>query len=247
MPMATFVLVHGAFHGAWCWFKLIPELEQRGQRAVALDLPGGGDDPAPVASVTLDDCVKRIVDVVSAEAERVFLVAHSLGGVPATVAVGRVPERLRRLIHLSAFIPKTGDAFSDIRSYAGYPENPGPPHFVYSEDRKSITALPDLVRPRWYNDCAEADIAYSLARYKPVPVAVLTTPIHLRPERYGRVPKSYIHCTLDHGAVPALQETMAEAADYHPNFSLPTGHSPFLSAPALLADTLLAAAALSGR
>ena len=47
--MATFVLVHGAFHGAWCWFKLVPELEKRGQRVVAIDLPGAGDDPTPVA------------------------------------------------------------------------------------------------------------------------------------------------------------------------------------------------------
>ena len=53
--MTTFVLVHGAFHGAWCWFKLLPELEKRQQRTVAIDLPGAGDDPTPVATVTLAD------------------------------------------------------------------------------------------------------------------------------------------------------------------------------------------------
>jgi pimeloyl-ACP methyl ester carboxylesterase len=244
--MATFVLVHGAFHGAWCWFKLVPELERRGQRVVALDLPGAGDDPTPVETVTLDDCINRIVEIVSRESEPVFLLAHSLGGVPATAAAEKIPERLRRLVYLSAFIPKNGDAFADIKTYPGYPENPGPPHFVFSEDRRTITAIPELVRPRWYNDCSEADIEYAIARYKPVPTAVLTTPIHLTDVRFGSAPKSYIHCTRDHGAVPPLQQTMADAAGCNPNFFLQTSHSPFLSAPAELADTLIEAAAVSG-
>lgn len=239
--MSTFVLVHGAFHGAWCWFKLIPELERRGQKVIALDLPGAGDDPTPVETVTLADCAKRIVDVVRSEIEPVFLVAHSLGGVPATAAAETVSRQLRRLIYLSAFIPRNGDAFADIHSYQGYPRNPGTPHYVFSEDRRTITAIPGLVRPRWYNDCKETDIEFALAHYRPVPTAVLTEPVHLTPERFGGVPKSYIHCALDNGAVPALQETMAIAAGCHPNFTLQTSHSPFLSAPALLAETLVLA------
>ena len=159
--MATFVLVHGAFHGAWCWFKLTPELEKRGHVATALNLPGAGDDPTPVATVTLEDCARRIADVVSATSEPVLLLAHSLGGVPATLAAEMVPEHLRRLIYLSAFVPKNGDAFVNIRSYKRYPVNPGPPHFAYSDDRRTITAIPELVRPRWYNDCSEADIEFA--------------------------------------------------------------------------------------
>jgi pimeloyl-ACP methyl ester carboxylesterase len=237
--MATFVMVHGAFHGAWCWFKLTPELKKRSHSVVVLDLPGAGDDPAPVETVTLEDCARRIADVVSGQSEPVLLVAHSLGGVPATLASEMVPQHLRRLVYLSAFIPKNGDAFTNIRTYDGYPENPGPPHFVYSDDRRTITAIPELVPPRWYNDCSEADIEFALAHYKPVPTAVLTAPVHVTEDRFGSVPKSYIHCALDHGAVPALQETMANAAGCRPNFMLPTSHSPFLSAPALLADMLI--------
>lgn len=236
--MATFIMVHGAFHGAWCWFKLAPELERRGHTVVALDLPGAGDDPTPVETVTLEDCAKRIADGVSAEDEPVFLVAHSLGGVPATLAADMVPRRLRRLIYLSAFIPRNGDAFVNIRDYDGYPESPGPPHFVYSEDRLTITAIPDLVRPRWYNDCNEADIEFALARYRPVPTAVLTAPVPVTEEGFGSVAKSYIHCALDHGCVPALQETMATAVGSRPNFTLQTSHSPFLSAPTLLGEML---------
>ncbi len=79
--MATYVLVHGAFHGAWCWTKLTPELEARGHRAVAFDLPGGGEDKTPIEQVTLDAYVERVVETVAQESERVILVGHSLGGI----------------------------------------------------------------------------------------------------------------------------------------------------------------------
>ncbi len=242
--MTTFVLVHGAFHGAWCWFKLVAELEKRGQRAVAIDLPGAGDDPTPVASVTLADCARRVVAAVSAEAEPVVLVAHSLGGLPATLAAEAVPRRLRRLVCLSAFMMKTGDCFLDARSYAGYPEDPGPPHFVRSDDGRTVVAVPEIARARWYNDCSEADIAYALARCTPVPTEELSAPVRFTAAGFGSVPKSYVHATLDHAAVPALQHTMAAAAGCHPNFTLPTGHSSFFSTPELLAETLVKAAEL---
>ena len=74
----------------------------------------------------------------------------------------------------------------------------------------------------------------------------MTASIHFTAERFGSVPKSYIHCTRDHGAVPPLQATMADALGCEPDFTLQTSHSPFLSAPGELADTLIEAAAVSG-
>ena len=95
------------------------------------------------------------------------------------LAAEAVPRRLRRLVCLSAFLVKNGDCFTDVRSYAGYPANPGPPHFAFSADRRVITAIPSLVRARWYNDCSDADIDYAIARYKPVPAEELTAPVTL--------------------------------------------------------------------
>jgi pimeloyl-ACP methyl ester carboxylesterase len=237
--MATFILVHGAFHGAWCWFKLIPELEKHGHLAIALDLPGAGDDSTPAENVTLDDCVVRIVETVSSQAERVYLVAHSLGGMPASIAADLIPKRLRRLVYVSAAIPRNGDCFADIHSYLDDPQVPRAPHFVFSNDRKTIEIVPDVASRRWYNGCTDADIAFSLARCKPMPASALTAPIHVNEDRFGGVSKSYIHCSKDKAIPPALQDIMTEIAGCRPNFTLPTGHSPFLSAPALLADMLV--------
>ena len=59
--MTQFLLVHGAFHGAWCWQKLVAELEKRGHRAKAIDLPGQGADQTPLKEVTLDTMVDKII------------------------------------------------------------------------------------------------------------------------------------------------------------------------------------------
>ena len=77
--MTQFLLVHGAFHGAWCWRKTVAELEKRGHRAKAIDLPGQGDDHTPLANVTLDTMVDKIIAEMADLPGKVVLVGHSLG------------------------------------------------------------------------------------------------------------------------------------------------------------------------
>src|SRR6202790_5749340 len=91
--MATFLLVHGAFHGAWCFGKLTTELGRRGQRAVAIDLPGGGDDQTPIGEVSLDRNAAAIAKAVQRESKPVILFGHSLAGVSISAAAELVPER----------------------------------------------------------------------------------------------------------------------------------------------------------
>jgi pimeloyl-ACP methyl ester carboxylesterase len=78
--MARFVLVHGAFGGAWCWEPAVGPLEAAGHTVTAIDLPGGGDDPTPAEEVTLDGYAARVCEVL-AEGEPAVLVGHSMGGV----------------------------------------------------------------------------------------------------------------------------------------------------------------------
>ena len=112
--MTTFVLVHGAWHGAWCWDKLVPELEQLGHRAVTLDLPGAGDDTTPIPDISLASYVQRVVDTLDAQDKNVVLVGHSAGGVPITAAAETRPEKIRTLVYLTAFLPKSGQVLSEL-------------------------------------------------------------------------------------------------------------------------------------
>ena len=112
--MSQFLLVHGGFHGAWCWRKTVAELEKRGHRAKAIDLPGQGEDQTPLTKVTLGTMVDKIVAEMAGLPGQVVLVGHSLGGIAISVTGETVPERIKALVYLSAFLPRDGEALQDI-------------------------------------------------------------------------------------------------------------------------------------
>ena len=98
-----FVLVHGGFHGAWCWSRVIPELEALGHEAVAIDLPGHGerrDEPSSIASRR-----RAILDVMR---DGDVLVGHSGGGYDITVAADAAPDKVGHLVYLAAGLPIEG-------------------------------------------------------------------------------------------------------------------------------------------
>ncbi len=111
MAVDGIVLVHGGFHAAWCWDRLLPHLEGR---VLALDLPGRGKHPAPMAEVTVEACVRSVIsDMDAAGLERVVLVGHSLGGATVPVVAARVPERIGHLVLLSCILAPEGGAVID--------------------------------------------------------------------------------------------------------------------------------------
>ena len=94
--MAHFVLVHGAFDGAWCWAHLADELRAAGHTVLAPDLPAAGQDPTPLSEVTLASATQRVVDCLRSLDAPAVLVGHSMGGVVITQAAAEVPEKLVR-------------------------------------------------------------------------------------------------------------------------------------------------------
>jgi len=236
--MTTFVLVHGSFHGAWCWFKLVPALEALGHSAVTLDLPAQGEDKTPIADVTYEMNVDRVAQIVGQQAEPVVLLGHSFGGATITGVAERIPERIKLLVYLTAFIPQDGESVNMITSSPAWPPETGARGFVRSADGLSVSVAPDGVRQRFYHDCSDEDFGYCMARLKPQPFGVRDTPIHTSPERFGQVPRAYIHCSDDRSILPAVQRMFVERTPCQQEVSLSTGHSPFLVAPAQLAETL---------
>jgi pimeloyl-ACP methyl ester carboxylesterase len=113
--MARFVLVHGAFSGAWIWGPLTNHLRAASHAVAAFDLPGLGDDNTPASEVTLDRCVARLCEVLaSADSEPAIVVGNSMGGVIATQAAARCPEQVAALVYATAFLPKDGQSLLDL-------------------------------------------------------------------------------------------------------------------------------------
>ena len=82
--MARFVLVHGAFAGAWIWGPLMDRLQSAGHSVEAFDLPGLGDDHTPTSEVTLDGCAARLCEVLATSPQPAIVVGNSMGGIVAT-------------------------------------------------------------------------------------------------------------------------------------------------------------------
>lgn len=240
--MTTFVLVHGAFHGAWCWTKLVPELAKRGHRAVALDMPGNGEDRTSLREVTLDGYADRIGAALGAEQEPVVLVGHSLGSMAVSLATERWPERIKRLVYLAGFAPRDGqslfmsmEAMDNPASTATRPPA-GHPWSGLAEQPNL-----EIARDRFYNGCTAEDIAFALPRLCTQPNAPRVTPVTLT-SRYQSVPRAFIGCSEDRAMSAARRNKMVDEGGCSPCISLPTNHSPFLTMPARLADELAALA-----
>ena len=110
LTMSTYLLIHGAWHGGWCWRSVAPLLEARGHRVLAPDLPGHGDDRTPAAAVTLRSYTDRICEIAGAQTEPVILAGHSMGGVAITQAAENCPQYIGALVYVCAFLPRNGDS-----------------------------------------------------------------------------------------------------------------------------------------
>jgi Alpha/beta hydrolase family len=117
-PMATYVLVHGAFHGAWCWKKLVPLLQATGHQVFAPSLTGLAERANLLTpDVGLSTHIQDIVQVIeNNHLEEVILVGHSYGGMVITGVVDQVPEHVGHLVYLDTFVPKDGESMEDIGS-----------------------------------------------------------------------------------------------------------------------------------
>lgn len=234
--MATFLLVHGAWHGAWCWSKLVPAIEARGHKAVAIDLPGHGQDKTPLKDVTLDAYAKCVADAAADLPERPIVVGHSMGGPVISAAAERAPEAMARLVFLCAFLPKNGDVVLALT--ASDPKSLVPGVLMPSADGVTTGANPSLLRDVFYADCSDADIERAKGLLTPQPLAPLAVPMALTPGRFGSVPRDYVICEQDRAISAGYQRDMLKTVPCERVAELETSHSPFFSAPEKLADVL---------
>ena len=233
--MSTYVLIHGALHGGWCWRKVVPLLEAKGHAVVAPDLPGHADDPTPPSTVTLAAYAERICEVVAACKEPVILLGHSVGGAAITQAAENCPNQILALVYLCAFLPRNGESASSLAKED--------PQSLFNANLARVTEGVVTVRPEarheaFYGSCSEEDEAFAISRLTPQALAPLAAPVVTSAERWGQIPRYYIECTGDRTITLEFQRTMQENCPCEETFSIGTDHSPFFSAPETLVEIL---------
>jgi pimeloyl-ACP methyl ester carboxylesterase len=235
--MSTFVLVHGAWHGAWCWHKVVPLLRDRGHTVLVPDLPGHGRDRTPINAVSMAAYAQRVADVMRTAPEPVVLVGHSMAGFVISAAAEQQPETVTKLVYLAAYLFEDGQTFADVASQdTGSIVSSG---FVPSPDGASMTVSASVLKEAFYADCSDADVALAELALGPESLAALGARLHVTPSRWGRIPRVYIECTQDRAISIASQRQMVARQPCEKVITMETGHSPFFSAPERLAGHLL--------
>jgi pimeloyl-ACP methyl ester carboxylesterase len=235
------VLVHGGWHGGWCWQKVIPFLEAAGHEVYAPTLIGLAERASELSpDVGLDTHIQDVVGLLEEKnLHGVILVGHSYGGMVITGVVDQAPERIAHLVYLDTFVPRDGEAMVDVS-----------PRLVRLLLRKQTRSDGWRVDSQGtYGVTTEPDRSWVLSQVTPQPLKTLEQPLHLKnPAIVSATPRTYIECAsgglfsllmqriLAHLLAPrALPPTEAGWRLRQ----LPTGHDAMITMPRELADLLL--------
>jgi pimeloyl-ACP methyl ester carboxylesterase len=240
--MPTFVLIHGAWHGGWCWRKVVPLLREAGAEVSAPSLTGMGERSHLVsylepAEINLDLQVKDVVQLLEYEGlERVVLVGHAYAGMVITGVAEYCPERLARLVYVNGMVPQNGEAMVDQLDAVRGPEFTARVKKAVQEQQGFLSppATPEAVGQRW-GISDPADQEWVLARLTPQPLAAFAQPLSVcRPEARS-IPRSFI-LSNESGFGPVAELARQSGWEI---FQMDTGHDPMITQPRELADILL--------
>jgi pimeloyl-ACP methyl ester carboxylesterase len=236
--MSRFVLVHGAFSGAWIWDSLVEHLEELGHAGEAFDLPGLGEDRTPVRDVTLDAYGARLCEVLATNREPAIVVGSSMGGIVATQGAAHCPERVAALVYAAAFCPKDGQSLLDLTKL---PEGAGDQvqaNIAVSGDPPVAVMSAAASRQALYECCTDDVAERAIARQQPQPVVPFATPVSIPPGALDHIEKYFVVCTRDRAIPPPLQRRMSKENGSVDTVEIDTDHTPQLSRPKELAKAL---------
>jgi len=246
-----FILIHGGFHGAWCWDRVVPELERLGHAAVALDLPGHGERAAE-RPANFRGRIQPILDMLK---DGDVLVGHSGGGYDISVAANEDPGKVGHMIFLAAGLPIEGKSVVEATGGATEEEAGGGTRATKLMDDSTgmlrfLKPLPDGTmewtskegaREFFYHDCDDATVDWAFSKLTPGISPFPEKKLHLPAFWQAQIPRSYILCKEDRSKPLSMSREVIRRLGVEP-LVIDSSHSPFLSKPAELAAMFVQAA-----
>ena len=232
----TFVLVHGGFHGGWCWSRVSPLLRARGHAVFTPNQTGCGERAHLLCkSITLDTFIDDIAGVLHWEdLHNVVLVGHSFGGIAITGVADRMPQnqpqRIQQLIYLDSLILQNGQCAFDLLE----------PAIVLSRLQAAQINGGVWIEPpppSFFGVSEPEQVAFLQGRLTPHPLGTYTSPLKLQHPVGNGLPAVYVHCTQPLYGGLTLTRHWVKTSGMR-EVDLATGHDAMVSAPEALADLL---------
>ena len=229
----TFVLVHGAWHGGWCWKRVADILRARGHVVTTPTQTGLGERSHLLSeSITLSVFVDDIVNhLMWEDLTDVVLVGHSFGGAAITGAADAVPERIARLIYLDGVIMEDGETWFGL-----LPKELAKQRLQAANESSGGLSLP-VAPVETFGVVDRADAEYLVSKLTPHPLATFTSELKLNGPVGSGLPASYVTCTDPLYEPTVVCRRRAEKAGW-PIVELATGHDAMITAPLATADLL---------
>ena len=224
--MSIFALVHGAWHGAWCWDRLGPLLRERGHDVVVPELPS---EDTELGLGDYADAIERALG----DADEVILVPHSLGGLNGPVVAARRP--LKALVYLCALVPEPGLSFSEQLGASTEPVLLFSGGRMVDDEGRSYWGDRDTTIRLMYGDLTPEDASWAFEQLKPQAQKSQGEP---SPEPPAGLRVESIVGTEDRLVSPDWSRRVARERLGVEPIEIPTGHFPMITHPELLADEL---------
>lgn len=235
----TFVLVHGAWHGGWCWSRVADRLRAAGHRVFTPTQTGLGERRHLLSKdITIDTFTQDIVNVVEAEElSEIVLVGHSFGGLAISGVADRMPERVRHLVYLDAIIVEGGKSF-----YDGLPPDMVAARLKIGQETSGGVSMPSPPASSFgVSDPKDAD--WITRRLTPHPLGTYTSPLLLNRPVGNNLPRTYIACTSPaYAFLDATRRWVRSQPDWRWQ-EIASGHDAMVMAPEELTRMLVGVAA----
>ncbi|SFG44663.1 Pimeloyl-ACP methyl ester carboxylesterase [Novosphingobium sp. CF614] len=239
--MATFILIHGSWHGSWCFDEVKALLEAEGHHVMAPDLPGMGGDEVSLGAATLQGWADFAAGLCRAAPERpVVLAGHSRGGLVVSQAAETAPDAMDALVYICAMMLPSGMSRMQFKQLVG----PNPPLDALIKPTpggQGTVIVGERPGAVFAQRSPPDKVAAAMMRLVAEPHGPRSEPLRLTPERFGRLPRTYIECSEDQVIPLSSQHRMQELVPGARVEQLWADHSPFLSRPVTLARLLIEA------
>lgn len=242
--MAGFVLIHGSWHGGWCFDPVAELLRARGHTVIAPTLPGMGGTAEEMAAVTLDGwgefAAQHCRELKGQCIGPVVLAGHSRGGLVVSTAAERDPQAMDALVYICAMMLPSGVSRAEFKELEG--PNPGFDGIIGKVHGGIATVIDTKNAADVFAQVSPPElVADVLPRLLAEPHAPRSQKVIVTPERWGSLPRTYVECTFDRTIPIDSQRRMIAMSPGAKVVTLEADHSPYLSKPQELADALEAA------